>query len=111
MDGALDVLFFIEHWINNRDAWPPRRHAHCFGSVVKADDRLCPRGSRAPHGIREGRREARDIASWDDATRKGPAVTGRVRQQRRLQTVCGCPAYVVMVRWIRHVDDRVGSSS
>jgi hypothetical protein len=40
VDCALDVLFFIEHWINNRDAWPPCRHARCFNSGLKAADKL-----------------------------------------------------------------------
>ena len=40
VDRVLDVLFFIEHWINNRDAWPRCRHAGCFASSVKADDKL-----------------------------------------------------------------------
>ena len=40
VDCTLDVLFFIEHWINNRDAWPPGCHARCFNSGLKADDKL-----------------------------------------------------------------------
>src|SRR5207244_1858417 len=77
MDRALNVLFFIEHWINNRDAWPPCRHARDLSSGVrsKADDRLFRRRSHLPHDIAEGRREELDIASWDEPTRTGPPLT------------------------------------
>ena len=66
MDRALDVLFFIEHWINNRDAWPPCLHARVSVPVSKPTVN-CIAIDHTLHAISsEGRREARDIASWDE---------------------------------------------